>query len=91
MSSEAFELATTPMHPRIPSPIDSNDSDQSNIIRLPARPGSRLTASISPSVAPSTENVNKLVTEHPSHFQLPFKFSINEDQFLQDLPTPIPR
>jgi hypothetical protein len=82
MSSESSDL----VRPHLPSPIGSHlsDSDQSEIIRLPARPSSRLSHSSSSSVERDTK-------EPPLRMRLPFKFAVNEDRFLNDLPTPIPR
>jgi hypothetical protein len=91
MSSESFELAVPTGRAHMPSPIESNDSDQSEIIRLPARPSSRVSAGGGTSSSSSIDRLNKATTEYPSHIQIPFEFSVNEDHFLQDLPTPVPR
>jgi hypothetical protein len=91
MSFESFGLTTSPIRPHLPSPIESNDSDQSEILRLLARPGSRLSANSNNSSSSSVERLNRPTTEYPSHVRMPFKFAVNEDRFLQELPTPVPR
>jgi hypothetical protein len=79
-----------PTHPRIPSPIQSDDSSQSQILRLSVRPGSRLSLNSNASSS-SLDRQTKSLTDQTSHIRVPFKFDVNEDRVLRNIPTPIPR